>query len=545
MKKLYGLLIATTIASVPVMAQNEISCNYVNLSGEITENRTLYADTIYRLDGCVRVTDDAELTIQAGTMIIGRKNTNKGGLLIDRGAKLIAVGNAMNRIIFTSDQTPGNKLPGDWLGIVIAGNDYTNASGGTISLGNEGCMITGGGELEDDNSGELKFVNIDFAQNALTLLCVGRETEIDYVKAGNAANNSFQLRGGSVPLSHPISVDPTGHDFLYSDGNLSFSQFGLSVRLDASAYVSGSSAVVIQNDGAGSSNMPYTHPVLSNYTLMGPWSCGGSPSTDFEHAVVFLDETEGEIHNSVIRGWQFGVGLYDNGVANATTGGTIIFGNNTLFENVNIGIENNWSVLCATDIDDWVLGGSLCSQVDNEDLLSGLGYNANICTNYPYSSSAPTWSVTSTSMLSPDYSASSLTDDYFANPDNRGAFDATDWTGNWVIWYSQGYNVCPQLRKTITTGVANLESHQDIQLQIAPNPVSGMTNAIFNAEKTGIVQVVVMNSVGQVVRSMDITVSTAGTQKVAINTEGLSSGMYIVNLSLGEHEKAHAKLMVK
>jgi hypothetical protein len=84
----------------------------------ITSNRTWDADTIYFLGGKVYVTNNAELTIQPGTVITGDTIT-KGALLITKGSKIHAVGTPLCPIVFTSSKGTGKRNRGDWVDLLF------------------------------------------------------------------------------------------------------------------------------------------------------------------------------------------------------------------------------------------------------------------------------------------------------------------------------------------------------------------------------------------------------------------------------------------
>ncbi len=60
-------------------------------AGDITTNTTLVSSKVYLLDGWVYVKSGATLTIEPGTVIRGSK-ANKGALIIEKGAKIMAEG---------------------------------------------------------------------------------------------------------------------------------------------------------------------------------------------------------------------------------------------------------------------------------------------------------------------------------------------------------------------------------------------------------------------------------------------------------------------
>jgi Fibronectin type III domain len=69
------------------------------ISGNITANRTLFADTVYTLLGFIQVTNGATLTIQPGTRIRGDTAAANVGssLFITRGARIDAQGTSSRR----------------------------------------------------------------------------------------------------------------------------------------------------------------------------------------------------------------------------------------------------------------------------------------------------------------------------------------------------------------------------------------------------------------------------------------------------------------
>jgi hypothetical protein len=103
----------------------------IPLASVISVNTTLTANNTYLLIGKVVVKNNAVLTIEAGTRILGifkANATESSALIITRGSKIVANGTAARPIIFTGrvDGTNPSLSPGDWGGIVILGNAPTN-----------------------------------------------------------------------------------------------------------------------------------------------------------------------------------------------------------------------------------------------------------------------------------------------------------------------------------------------------------------------------------------------------------------------------------
>src|SRR5262245_20269429 len=156
----------SSTTEVPDPQQNPSNNGLAKITGNITSNRTFSKDTVYTLSGYIKVTNGATLTIQAGTTIIGNTTVLGSSLWILRGAKINAVGTAAAPILFTSARSSGNRKPGDWGGLIIIGNGIINRTGSPINTegGAAGQAENyAGGTDNNDNSGTLKYVRIEYA----------------------------------------------------------------------------------------------------------------------------------------------------------------------------------------------------------------------------------------------------------------------------------------------------------------------------------------------------------------------------------------------
>ena len=273
-------LFATTFTSCepPITPPAETSTN-VELTGELN-TQTLDASKKYLIKGIVIVPDGAVLSIPAGTVLVGQKSS-KGTLVVKPGGKLIAEGTPERHIIFTSNQLPGEREQGDWGGIVILGkaniNQNNPAVEGVSPAVNYGTFNNS--INDNDNSGILKYVRIEYAgialtpnneTNGLTMGAVGSGTTIDYVQVTYGGDDAFEWFGGTVTCQHLIAFATWDDDF---DTDFGFSgkvQFGVSVRDPFNADQSGSNSFESDNDATGSTATPKTAGVFSNMTVLGP-----------------------------------------------------------------------------------------------------------------------------------------------------------------------------------------------------------------------------------------------------------------------------------
>jgi hypothetical protein len=111
------------------------------LSGSIAANRTLTPDTNYVIRGFVYVNSGAKLTIRPGTKLVGDSTAVGSALFILRGAQIDAQGTEAQPIVFTSQRSAPNRLPGDWGGLIVVGNARNNRSGNIIIEGSDGSVV--------------------------------------------------------------------------------------------------------------------------------------------------------------------------------------------------------------------------------------------------------------------------------------------------------------------------------------------------------------------------------------------------------------------
>ncbi|MEM9066962.1 MAG: hypothetical protein AAGE52_00610 [Myxococcota bacterium] len=167
----------------------------------IAEDTTWDCFHDYVLDALV-VVDEATLTIEAGTRIRARSFS---GLIVTRGARLTAVGQATRPIVFTSASE--DPEPGDWFGVYLAGNAITSRGPDQRPDGTGDEFLFGGGD-DRHNCGRLSFVRVEFAGGdsgpdgldlgALMLMGCGDETSVDHVQVHRSKDDGLAIFGGTV-----------------------------------------------------------------------------------------------------------------------------------------------------------------------------------------------------------------------------------------------------------------------------------------------------------------------------------------------------------
>ncbi|MDC6388216.1 hypothetical protein PP182_05960 [Maribacter sp. PR1] len=173
----------------------------------ITEDLTLEVQNTYTLDGQVSIENGATLTIPAGTTITaGAASGDETStyIIVQKGAKIDIQGTSSEPVIMTSD----SQSPGDWGGLVIAGDaTTTKGTDATAEVGN----IIYGGTNDADDSGSIEYLIINYAgaqinpesqYNGLTLYAVGSATTISNVAILNGTDDGVEFFGGTVSASN-------------------------------------------------------------------------------------------------------------------------------------------------------------------------------------------------------------------------------------------------------------------------------------------------------------------------------------------------------
>lgn len=424
----------------------------VDVSGEITGNAVWTADKVWRMQGLVKVINDAMLTIEPGTVVIG-ESMSKGTLIIQQGGKLIADGNEQHPIIFTSEEGPGNRLPGDWGGVIICGKGINN-QGSNIEL-KSGFGVYHGGNIANNNSGILRHVRIEFAGKAsgsnqelssLTLASVGNETIIEHVQCSYGYKGSFEWIGGNVNARHLISYRCSENDFYMNFGYNGNIQFALALR-DADMLIqSSSNGIVADNDGAGTQSAPLTAPVLANFTIIGAKKTQQtSVSSYYQHAAQLRRNSSVTIYNSFMTGYPVGLFIDDSKSGSSQQA----LNDNLQIRNLVLaGVEewgdNNWggnqynsngplkqvnaNVAPGFEIGNWFNTSSFKNQILPK--WQDAGINPSLFgPEAPVLLPAPGILTTQASWSNTPKAGS-----FFEKVNFIGAFDAIDWTEVWSEW---------------------------------------------------------------------------------------------------------------
>ncbi len=331
----------------------------VTVSGTITSNTTWTSSNTYLISGLVYVASGVTLTIEPGTVVRGDANVANSSLIITKGAKINAVGTVDRPIVFTSSKDSAARSKGDWGGIILLGRGSVNNSLGTANI--EGIAVStnteyGGGASpnNDDNSGTLKYVRIEFGGyifatdqeiNGLTLGAVGRGTTIDYVQCSFVNDDAFEWFGGAVNCAHLVAYRCLDDNFDTDFGYSGTVQFCLGVRdplISDQSSGSTSEGFESDNDAAGSNNLPQTRALFSNVTdisgFRGTKVSSYASTFKFRRGARIRRNSGLRIFNSILMDAPFGVYIDGSAVRANLQSGVTKFKNN-LIAGTNIALD--------------------------------------------------------------------------------------------------------------------------------------------------------------------------------------------------------------
>jgi len=444
----------------------------------------------------VYVDAGATLTILPGTVI---RATNKSVLSIERGGKIMAAGTKAQPIVFTSSQGAGFRANSDWGGLVINGNGINNLPGGTgVAEGGIGSEY--GGSNNEDNSGVLTFVRIEFPGyevatgsevNGLTLNSVGSGTRIEYVQVSYSGDDGFEWFGGAVNVKYLISYKTEDDDFDTDNGYSGMVQFGLILRDPSIVDTDTANAFESDNNSSGTELTPVTKAIFSNISAFeaskdqATWT--GNPQNHKDGAAMRIRRASRlSIYNSLFLGWGKGVRLESSFTHNAAVSDELAVKNNILG-----GIYGkkygDAAVMTEAEVESWFLAAARKNRM--------LGSDAEAKIADPFNLGSPKFQPQAGS---PVFNASS-----------------------WVVTSSRGIST----------------DHGTVALRNYPNPFSGSTMVEVNVSGKTNGTLVVYTMSGVEVTLLHSGVLQAGIHRFPFNAGNLPKGMYLVRLVAGQENK--------
>ena len=373
--------------------------------------------------GAGRNTNPGVLTIAPGTQLQG-----SGGaidyLVVHPGSKIYSNGTAAAPVVFTAPR----DVPGDWAGLVIAGNAIDNGCTGTTACTFEadtnvkygGRDAVGGGNLvadTADSSGVLRYTQVRYAGkeirpneelNSITLLGVGSGTVIDHVQVHAGKDDGIEMFGGSVNLRYVLGTAIEDDCLDFANGYTGKIQYAYCKQVGTAG--AGSHGVESDNKSGAFDLLPRTQPKISNLTLI--------QSSTGDEALRIRVGSGGNYYNVVATGAPTEC-LNFNDAATFNASGTAAAPASTgvlTMRGSALGCANNFEDSAA---DPFLVSAWYRGQTGNADgTAAALGLNG----RFPTASSI----LLGTGVAVPN-------DSFFETVNFKGAFEGAhaDWTAGW------------------------------------------------------------------------------------------------------------------
>ncbi|GAB3959817.1 hypothetical protein GCM10028805_56630 [Spirosoma harenae] len=434
----------------------------VEVTGDISADTKWTADKIYLIKGFVNVKSPAVLTIDKGTIIKGGTKDQdpsgqaKGGtLIIQAGAKIMAVGTADAPIVFTSSKAAGSRNYGDWGGVVLIGKAPTNRPGSTAFEGGISGTI---GTFSDvnDNSGTMQYVRIEFGGialtnvtnseiNGLTMYGVGAGTTLDHIQVSYSGDDSYEWFGGTVNLKNIIAFRGWDDDFDTDWGWSGKVQYGVSLRDPDVADQSASNGFESDNFANGepangpNDGLPLTGGVFANMSI---FAASGTPSSaatskgsgSYQSAMHLRRNTSLSIFNTVLAGYPEGLRLdglsATDTYANVTKGtlqlrGVVLANMNTPVRGANVITNDQATTFFNT-------------AAYKNQIIPSSGVAALLLNSATFNLTAPNFlPQTGSPLFTGAIWDGKGADAFFTKETFLGAFGTADWTKGWANWNPQ------------------------------------------------------------------------------------------------------------
>lgn len=258
---------------------------------------------VYRFTGQTEVGTDvgttgantaAALTIEPGVTVFANANEATADLLlVNRGARINAVGTATNPIIFTSQQNlvsngVSDAVQGQWGGIILlgrapvgvcaTGTGPNNAAGSSTTCQQAIEGVTGrfyGGPTATDSSGNFQYVQIRYSGIAisdgnelqgLTLGGTGSGTVVDHVQSHNSADDGVEIFGGTTNMKYMAMTGADDDGFDIDNGYRGFIQFMITAQRTLGATADSFSTEIDSNNAEDL--LPRTFGRYANFTFI-------------------------------------------------------------------------------------------------------------------------------------------------------------------------------------------------------------------------------------------------------------------------------------
>lgn len=433
------------------------------ITGDITSDKTLTNDTEWDIKGVVHVKNNATLTVEPGTFVVGQPGSNPPSVLIvTRNGKIIANGTQSRPIIMTSSLPFGQRKRGDWGGLLLLGkapiNVGANTSGGICPA--SGCGNAAGtfyieGLVADDdglyggtdpthNCGSLKYVRVEYAGtilspnnelNSFTFGGCGTDTVAEHLQAIYGLDDTFEWFGGTMNAKYLVgglSQDD------YTDFQLGWVGKVQYVVGYQSPDARGNRGIEGDNSEYDAAALPYSNPTIYNATYIG----SGNPGYDEGTApgIYLRRGARATVNNTVVSNFYSQCAdIADSATQAQSDAGNVKMDGILCWKN-NLGGTgaNGPADTLAGNIPTGTSSGAYTNAYALGQKGNGAGKNISVENPLfarPFEYSDPDWTGLFSSPIFKVGAVQPPDDGFFDQTANfMGAFGDEDWTKEWTSW---------------------------------------------------------------------------------------------------------------
>jgi muconolactone delta-isomerase len=281
--------------------------------------------------------------------------------------------------------------------------------------------------------------------------------------------------------------------------------------------VSGSNGFEIDNDAASSGNKPYTAPIFSNFTIVGPKETLTNPiNSNFKRAAHLRKNCRAKIYNTLFLGFPKGITVDGDSCHVAAAAN-------------NLKVKHCIISGMTTNLDS-VAGSWAITPWFNANSNSALTNNTSQMLTAPFNYTSPNMTPLTGS---PALGTASFADTDLAGFDvvtYKGAVGATNWAAStWTNYDPQntGYTV-------------GIKEQTLVSATLYPNPTTD--NLTINVNYDAPFSVTVTNTLGQ---NLTTPIANTNQKEVAIPTTNLSPGIYLLKVTNAQGQLLNSFRFVK
>jgi hypothetical protein len=442
----------------------------------------------------------------------------------------------------TSSAPPGQRRAGDWGGLFLFGKARINNPGGEaaqeggVANANDKTKWYYGGTDDNDNSGSLQYVRVEFGGialqpnqelNGITLGGVGRGTKFERIQVSYSNDDAFEWFGGSVDGKYLIATGTLDDDFDTDNGFSGRVQFGIAQRFKNRADQSTSQAFEADNDATATYNAPLSSSIFSNITAIGPLAdTATSPNSRFGAAAQIRRNSRQSIFNSVFVGWPRGIEIAQVPTMNAALADSLQIRNNSWYGVKGTGLNFAGGTPPAGIDATWIakpdFGNVLDRSTPNNAMLEN-AFAEDVTFNPAPKTDSPilgTASFTRSGVVAID-------DAYFEKVTYRGAMGLQRWDLPWANYDPINTDYKAQNPSSIDEGSVK----GGMAIEVTPNPATDRVRVRYEVSQTSLVSIRLYNASGTL--NADLIGGQSqepGIYEFIIDTQDLASGMYFMQI---------------